>query len=138
MKIPSPDFLRSRWFLVLGLIVVGYVFFMLGKMIWQNYQVNQHINNLQKEVLEVERENQKLSDLIAFFQTETFKEKEAKEKLGMVKPGEKVLVFPDAENNEKSITDQIDDTKTKKESEQLPNYVKWWNFFFKSSDINSE
>ncbi|MCM8782694.1 MAG: hypothetical protein NC828_06590, partial [Candidatus Omnitrophica bacterium] len=61
MRIPSPDFLRSKWFLLVGLLIVGYTFFVLGKMVWQNYQVNQQIRSLEKEVTEIEKENQKLS-----------------------------------------------------------------------------
>lgn len=136
MKIPSPDFLRSRWFLVLGLILISYSFFVLGKMIYQNYQVNQQIKNLEKEVYSMEKENQKLSDLIAFFQTETFKEKEAREKLSMVKPGEKVLVFPGNENTENSIVEEKGtstlSSSDEDDSQNMPTYQKWWNFFFAS------
>lgn len=132
MKIPSPDFLRSKWFLVIGIILVCYAFFVLGKMVWQNYQVNQQIRNLENEVLVIEKENQKLSDLIAFFQTETFKEKEAREKLGMVKPGEKVLVFPDSEKTE-TITNTNSSIKSSEDTQSIPNYKKWWNFFFKGN-----
>ena len=129
MRIPSPNFLRSRWFLVVGLLLVSYTFFVLGKMTWQNYQVNQQINNLEKEISGIEKENQKLSDLIAFFQTETFKEKEAREKLGMVKPGEKVLVFPGDKNSENSITETKEVSEEKNRQEEMPTYKKWWNFF---------
>ncbi len=129
MKIPSPDFLRSRWFLILGLLLVGYSFFVLGKMVWQNYKVNQQIKSLESEIANIENENQKLSDLIAYFQTETFKEKEAREKLGLVKPGEKVLVFPQNEKNEEQFAIN---NKSTEETEKIPNYQKWWNFFFEA------
>lgn len=132
MKIPSPDFLRSRWFLLIGVILVGYTFFVLGKMVWMNYQRDQEIRNLEKEVQSIERENQKLSDLIAFFQTETFKEKEAREKLGVVKPGEKVLVFPENKETEKNILEEKPQDKTEEDEGKITNYQKWWNFFFKS------
>lgn len=110
--------------------MVSYTFFVLGKMVWQNYQVNQQISNLERDISGIEKENQKLSDLIAFFQTETFKEKEAREKLGMVKPGEKVLVFPGDENSENTITDTKGVSEEKNKQEEMPTYKKWWNFFF--------
>jgi len=133
MKIPSPDFLKSKWFLILGLLLVGYMFFVLGKMVWQNYKVNQQIKNLESEVSDIEKQNQKLSDLIAYFQTDTFKEKEAREKLGLVKPGEKVLVFPSTGNNDKGISEGINGGQEQKvEVEKTPNYQKWWDYFFAS------
>jgi len=132
MRIPSPDFLRSRWFLLVGLILVGYTFFVLGKMVWMNYQRDQEIRNLEKEVQSIEKDNQKLSDLIAFFQTETFKEKEAREKLGVVKPGEKVLVFPENKEGEGNILENKSPSDNGEETEKIPNYQKWWDLFFKS------
>lgn len=133
MKITSGEFLKSKWFLVLGLVLVTYTFIVLGKMVWQNYQINQQIKNLEKEVAAIEADNQKLSDLVSFFQTEDFKEKEAREKLGMVKPGEKVLVFPGIDSNEVSILE--DDTGQKKEEEKkLSNIQKWWKFFFNKNN----
>jgi cell division protein FtsB len=131
MKITTPDFLKSRWFLVISLTMVGWAFFVLGKMVWQNYQVNQQIRNLENEISEIETSNEKLSDLISYFQTETYKEQEAREKLGLVMPGEKVLVFP--EDEDKDEEGDIVSTITKEEDRgvNLPNYKKWWNFFFK-------
>ena len=131
MKITTPDFLKSRWFLLVSLIMVGWAFFVLGKMVWQNYQVNQQIRNLENEISEIETSNEKLSDLISYFQTETYKEQEAREKLGLVMPGEKVLVFPEDENKEDEGDIVSTITKEEDKEENLPNYKKWWNFFFK-------
>lgn len=129
MKINTEEILRSRWFLALSIVVILYFFWALGKMAWQNYQVNQQIKGLENEVAQIEGDNQKLSDLIAYFQTETFKEQEAREKLGLVMPGEKVLVFP---GNDKNADTSIVETVTKKDEEvkNEPNYKKWWSFFF--------
>lgn len=131
MEIPTPEFLRSRWFLFLSLLLVGYTFFILGKMVYQNYKINQQIKSLEKEVLKIEKENQHLSDLISFFQTETFKEREVREKLGLVKPGEKVLVFPESEGGEESFLEEKTFEEKQGEQEKIPNWQKWWNFFFK-------
>jgi cell division protein FtsB len=128
MKINTEEILRSRWFLFLSIVIILYFFWALGKMAWQNYQVNQQIKNLESEVAQIENDNQKLSDLIAYFQTETFKEQEAREKLGLVMPGEKVLVFP---GNDKNTENGIVETVTKQNNEvSEPNYKKWWSFFF--------
>ena len=99
-------------------------------MIYQNYQVNQQIKKLEDEIAQIEQENQKLSDLISYFHTETYKQQEAREKLGLVLPGEKVLVFPD--NGQKGSPGIIESvTKPQEEStESTTNYIKWWNFLF--------
>lgn len=128
MKISTPDFLRSRWFLLISLVLVAYSFYILGKMVWQNYEVNKQIRDLETEVEEIESDNQKLADLIAYFQTDTYKKQEAREKLGFVMPGEEVLVFPEQESDSGDIIERAI-TEEKKE-ENLPNYQKWWNFLF--------
>lgn len=128
MKINTEEILKSKWFLMLSIVVIAYFFWALGKMAWQNYQVNQQIKKLEDEVVQIENDNQKLSDLISYFQTETFKEQEAREKLGLVLPGEKVLVFP---GNDKNTNNDIIETITKDDEEDnQPNYKKWWSFFF--------
>jgi hypothetical protein len=64
-------------------------------------------------------ENQNL-----YYQTESFKEKEARKKLGMIKPGETVVAL---DRNEEEPT-----ATTKKVLNEIekPNYIMWWNYFF--------
>jgi len=128
MKLNNLEFLRSRWFFFLSLFLIAYIFIALGRMVYQNWRINQQILNLEKEVTEIEAENQKLSDLIAYFQTQTFKEQEAREKLGLVMEGEKVLVIPEPKGSSDNIVSEM--TKEKQKEDNLPNYQKWWNFFF--------
>jgi len=128
MKINTEKILKSRWFLILSIVIIAYFFWSLGKMAWQNYQVNQQISKLEDEVVQIEDDNQKLSDLIAYFQTETFKEQEAREKLGLVLPGEKVLVFPG--NDKNTNNDIVGTTTDNSDDKSEPNHKKWWSFFF--------
>lgn len=109
---------------VLGLLLLAYLFFLTGRSVYQNWQTNQEIKKLKIEIETLQVENQNLQNLIAYYQTQSFKEKEARRKLGLVKPGENVVIIskepPPSKTPAPSTT----------EEPQKPNYRLWWEFFF--------
>jgi cell division protein FtsB len=115
----------ARFSNILIFIIILYFLFIVGRSTYGSYQDNQEIER-QKQAIETLRlevvylENQNL-----YYQTESFKEKEARKKLGMIKPGETVVALDRNENEELTIT-------TKKVADEIkkPNYIKWWNYFF--------
>lgn len=125
-KFSFKTFIPSRLFLIIGVVILVIFSVALGKEVVRKYEVNKEINQLKEEVVNLEKRNAELSDLMQFLNTDRFKEEEARTKLGMAKPGEKVVVIPNVnaeENNE-----QIDQQTTKQTN--LTNPQKWWNYFF--------
>jgi len=59
------------------------------------------IETLEKEIQNVEKKNQELKDGISESQTEDYLEKEAREKLGLKKPGEEVVAIKKIQSEEK-------------------------------------
>ena len=92
---------------------------------YRKYQLQKEINQLKSEIERLEGENQKLSDLIKYFQDVSFLEKEAREKLNLKKPGEEVVIIPKGffETKEKSLPE-------KQEKKEEPNWQKWWRYFY--------
>lgn len=75
---------------------------------------------LEKELLERQREGQFLKEKLFYVKTDEFVEEEAKEKLGMLKSGEILVIAPTAGSVDK---DEIFiDTR--------PIWQKWWDLFF--------
>ena len=74
---------------------------------------------LEKELAEQQKQNLFLKEKLFYVKTDEFVEKEEKEKLGMLKSGEIMVIAPTAavEKNEISI-----DTRS--------NWQKWWDLFF--------
>jgi len=105
-----------------GALFVGYMFFIAGRMAYKNYQIEQQISDLAKEVVAIEEENQDLRASIIYYQSDNFKEREARLKLGLQKPGETVIVIPSQE----PFAEEKEEEK-KKES----NFSKWKVFLFK-------
>lgn len=84
--------------------------------IWQK---KDFITQAQKELSFQKQENQRLKSALSYSQTQEFIEKQARDKLFMVKAGEqKVLVPQESENSEEVKEDNS------------PNWKKWWNLFF--------
>ena len=97
-----------------------YLFFLVGKMFYQSYQVNKEIDSIAQEIQKTKELNRELTEKIIYYKSGSYKEKVARERLGMQKPGEEVIVILPEEKNP-------EDDKNK---DQSPNYVKWWKYFF--------
>ncbi len=120
-------FLQTRIGIVIGIALIFYMFFIVGKTAYKNYQVSKQIEDLKKEIQNLEDENQEMRSKIVYYQTESFKEREARQKLGLQKPGEKVISVPSS-----NITPEPEEEKEEiKPSSEPNNFILWWNFFFR-------
>jgi cell division protein FtsB len=115
----------KRGYYILGILALLYLIFLTGRSAYQNWQTNQEVKKLKVEIETLEVENQNLQNLIAYYQTQSFKEKEARRKLGLVKPDEKVVIISKEQAPSKKSTESISEEPKK------PNYILWWQFFFK-------
>jgi cell division protein FtsB len=110
---------------LLVFLILIYVGFLLYQAISLNYQTNQKIASLKREIQEIKQDHNDLETLIAYYQTPAFQELEARKKLGMKKPGEKVVtveVKTDVYGSNKEETEKNNNKK------DVPNYQKWLDF----------
>jgi hypothetical protein len=100
---------------------------MFAKEFERRLDVNREIQRLQGRVQELEDRRTNLSNLIQFFQSPLYQEQEAREKLGLAKPGESVVVVPlPGESQAGGIKTPEDALQTPR----MPNPQKWWEYFF--------
>lgn len=120
--------IRSHLYILPFILILVYIIFLLGRTIWTNREINFRVKALHQEISLLEEENQKLQALITYYQSDSFKEKEARLKLGYQKPQEKVLIVPkeSADNSQESGASSI----TENQSQLKPNYQTWWQFIF--------
>jgi len=123
------NFLSSRLITVISFIIIIYGAFGLARLIWKNYQVNQKIESLKKEITQLEEENFELRNEINYYKTNSYKERLAREKLNLQKPGEIVIVITQPEEDKFSSV-QKKEIKNKEKKLSGPNWQKWWNYFF--------
>ena len=123
---------KFRWFasgafIVSGLAIVIFLGIAAGKETYRKYQIQKEIDSLQQEAEKVNEKNQELERLIEYFQTDAYKELEARKRLGLQKEGEKVVIIkPTPENYFQEI-----ENKNSAEDQEIGNLKKWWRYFFK-------
>lgn len=118
-----------RLLLILGFFGFAYMLYNLAVSIYDNYQIEQHIANFEQKNAELQEENkQKLADF-QYYSSPEYREKIAKQSLGLINPGEEVIVIPD-----EALIVLSEDEDLARLSEELraswSNPKKWWKFFF--------
>jgi cell division protein DivIC len=121
-KIPKIFF--SKIFLA-GVVVVLLVLFGLELQQWQERRkIDAEISHIIQEQTDLEKRNTALQQSLEYFSSDTYKEKLAREQLGLKKEGEIVINFP---------AGGIVDNSNKPESKPQSNPLKWWEFIFKKT-----
>ncbi len=111
---------------LLGLLALFFIFYKLSRQVYRQKEINEEITALQEEIDRLNQNNSKLEQLSDYFQTDHYKEKEAREKLGLIKEGERIVEIKEKEIPTKEKTqEQKPEIKINK-----PNYYYWWHYFF--------
>lgn len=113
-----------------GIVAIIAVSLAIFKETKKKKEIQNEINELQRQAEKIRRENAVLSDKIAYFNSRDYQEKEAKDKLNLQSYGEKVVVL------EKEANENREKTIEEKESVQeiiiqTSNVRNWWDYFFK-------
>jgi cell division protein FtsB len=88
--------------------------------IWDIWQKKDVVSQAQGELSRQKQENQRLKSALSYAKTSEFIEKEARNKLFMVKDGEQKVLLPQDSGNLQELSKESND----------PNWKKWWNLFF--------
>jgi cell division protein FtsB len=115
--------MNNTWIRLAALIAICYLLFVVGKTLYQSYQVHHDLELMAAEIADLKESNKKLEADILYYQSDSYKERIARERLGLQKPGEKVMVI---------LPEQKQNIKEKDPYNKLSNPEKWWQFFFKS------
>lgn len=78
--------------------IIGYIAFSFGDQIMKINAMNREVTKVNQQLAGLEERNQELKKEIKNLQSKTYVERMAREKLGLVKPGEVVIL--QAETNE--------------------------------------
>lgn len=120
------ELLKNKWFV--ASIAALLIFFLVSgfNQLKQKRAVDKEIEALKAQSEELRRSNKEMEDLVAYFSTENYKEKAAREQMNLKKEGEFVYSF--------AAQDALSGQTSMQEGEtgeaQTPNPLKWWNYFF--------
>ena len=115
-----------KLFILVSILIIVFLGTNLGKEFYRKYQIQKEIDSLKGDINSLEKNNYKLSQLIEYYETDEYKEAEARKRFNLGKDGENlvIMVKPDSDDNKTEIKKKTDDDGN------LPNYKKWWNYFF--------
>lgn len=118
-----------RIVLIVGFLVVAYMLYNLTVSIYDNYQIEQHIAEFESRNAQLEIENEKKLADFQYYTSQEYIEKIAKTNLGLISPGEEVIIIP---NDDFVILSEDEDLAMVSEQirDSWPNHKKWWMFFF--------
>ena len=114
---------------ILLLAVLLYITYRLSNQVYRQNQINIEIMNLQTEITRLNQENKDLNELTGYLQTDEFKEKEAKDKLNLIKEGERLVLVKEKELQLSQIGDMQEHNQTEVVV-HYENYYWWWHYFF--------
>ena len=117
--------------------LVSYLLYTLTVSIYKSYQIDLHIKNYEEENTRIEEEIRNKAEELEYHNSPAYAEKIAKQNLGLVNPGEEVIIIPNdgTDFNGQLPTKTTDTEDTEDSTQDLSNPQKWWKFFF---DIPSQ
>lgn len=114
----------------MGSIAPLILFFVLSgsliKSVRRSNEAKQLIEKTKIKLQKAKEENQRLENQLQFTQSEQFLEEQFRNKLGLAKEGEIILVLPDEETLKKLAPIIPEEEEVKPQ----PNWKKWMNLFF--------
>lgn len=123
--------------------VIFWLIFLLGRSLWQNWMLKHSIGQLNEQIVVLEKEKENIENLILYYRSDSFKELEARKKLGLKKPGEKVVILtvssisptlpssPPSANFSDELKKEQEKITTSPTSAQIPSWLLWWQYFTK-------
>lgn len=107
----------SSFFTIILIIIFGLLSLSFIKTFIREREIRKRVVALEQEIKKLEGEKTNFLEAIEYLKTDFFKEKEAREKFGLKKEGEKTIIILPPE--------EAEETKEEK------NPAKWWEFLFK-------
>lgn len=107
-------------------LFILYLFFVVGRSIWINYNSNKDLDVQAAHIVDLQSGIKEMQYRINYYQTNSYREKEAREKLAYVAPGENVIALPVDKAEDRVVDKELGDVVVK-----TPNYQYWWKYFFR-------
>ncbi len=128
----ASQWLRSRVALLASVLLAAFLFFQLIVIVKKSSETDHDIEALREERTRLKDEQERLSRLHTFLDTDYFAEAEARTKLGYQKKGEVAVIITD-DNQEEQVVLQDSQgaaSQSMPVSGNTPHVRLWWQYFF--------
>ena len=119
----------TKFIIIVEFLLVAYLLYSLTKNVYNSYQVDKYIEAFESENTLIEEENKQKTEDYLYFTSEEYIDKIAKQNLGLVNPGEEVIILSE---DVLSVEDEESGEEVSSHSSyyQMSKSEQWWNFFF--------
>lgn len=107
------------------ILIVGALGSATSRAFYRERVIEKEKDRLKKEIQEMEVANYKLSQDLEYYQTQEYKEAEARQRLNLKGEGEKVMMIENVAYKENVLEKELNNSQIRE-----ANYKKWWNYFF--------
>ena len=128
MKDSSTLFLRLV--LLALLLLSGWLYLLSRKEHARDTTIGAEIARLESESERMRQENLSLKERIAYFSSDSFREREAKEKLDYKKQDERVVTVRPSREGTTVPQILLSSQESEYNGEDMPNHRKWWRLFW--------
>jgi cell division protein FtsB len=94
MKMPKFRVTGSSIINVVGGAIVVYLLVVLAQTVKRNYDLGNQIDDMKSQITQLQDQKDQLSYNLQYYGTESFRDREARSKLGLQLPGENVIIVP--------------------------------------------
>lgn len=129
--------------IILGLMVVGFMAFGLALSFYRNALFEQTLTNIQKQNNELQASIDEGYRSLEYYQSAQYKDKYAKENLGLIQPNEKLLIITEP-LQVISLSTQADEVATEQQEamytellRQMPTIEHWKLYLFHKDKIEN-
>ncbi len=118
----------ARYIIVIGFVIVAYMLYNLTVSIYENYQIDSHIQDFEEKNTELAEDNLEKMNSYQYYTSDQYIEKIAKQNLGLINPGEQVIVITQ-DDNDTILEAEYEETQTLAMRNSWSNPRKWMEFF---------
>lgn len=87
-----PSLSLTQFVVIVAALVVGYLLFAAAGDVLRTHRLNRHEQRLRQEIAELQRQHEKLEALRTYLQTDEYIAGVARRVLGLVRPGETLVI----------------------------------------------
>lgn len=125
----------SVWFLVfISIVLFGFMLLSFYEAFMKKSALDSELEDMEEKVITLENDNQSLRQMIDYFKSSEFLSLSAKQKLGMKRPDEEVIIIPD-QPTVATLDDSSNPPGVSSSEESAfswkQNPARWWNYFFR-------
>lgn len=121
MKLPKIKLSGINLINLAGVVIIIYLIFVLGQTVKRNYELGEQIDTLRTQTALLQDQKDQLSYSLQYYNTDAFRDREARSKLGLQLPGENLIILPRTSSTPASNPDV-------KTADNRSNFKRWMDF----------